>query len=62
MAREKSLLMDWADKGHNATIISAKMETYFGSSTPSYSWHTKWLHESKGGKDIFEPRERSDRS
>jgi hypothetical protein len=34
---EKSLLMYWADKGHNATVISAKMETHFGSSAPSYS-------------------------
>jgi hypothetical protein len=29
MVREKSLLMYWADKGHNAMIISAKMEKLF---------------------------------
>jgi hypothetical protein len=29
---EKILFMHWADKGHNAPIISAKKESYFGSS------------------------------
>jgi hypothetical protein len=43
MMREKSLLVYWTDKDRNATIISAKMESYFGSSAPSSSWVTKWV-------------------
>jgi hypothetical protein len=58
---EKSLLMYWADKGHNATIISAKKESYFGSSAPSYSWVTKWLLALKRGEDISESCEPSGR-
>jgi hypothetical protein len=59
--REKSLLIDWADKGHDATIISAKMENHFESSPPSCSWITKWLRALKSSKDIFKPCERSGR-
>jgi hypothetical protein len=58
MMREKSVLMYWAGKGHTATIIFAKMETFFGASTPSYSFGAKWLRELKRGKDIFRPCER----
>jgi hypothetical protein len=61
MMREKNLLMYWADKGHNAMIISAKMENYFGPSAPSYSWVTRWLRALKRGEDIFEPWKRFDR-
>jgi hypothetical protein len=59
MMREKSLLMYWADKGHNATIVSTKMEGHFGSSAPSYSRVTKWLRALKRGEGIFESCERS---
>jgi hypothetical protein len=59
MMREKSLLMYWTDKGHNATIISPKMEGYVGSLPPSYPWVTKWLWALKRGQDIFEPCEHS---
>jgi hypothetical protein len=58
---EKSLLMYWADKNHNAAITSAEMESYFGSSVPSHSWVGKWLRALKRGEDIFEPCERSGR-
>jgi DNA-binding transcriptional ArsR family regulator len=58
---EKNFLMYWTEKGHNAMIISAKMESYFGSSAPSYSWITKWLQALKIGEDILEPCERSGR-
>jgi hypothetical protein len=59
MMREKNLLMYWADKNHNAIIICGKMESYFGSSDPSYSWVLEWLRALKRGGDIFEPCERS---
>jgi hypothetical protein len=59
---EKSLLMYWADKGQNATIISAKMESYFGSSAPSYSLVTKWPWVLKRGESTFELCERSGRA
>jgi hypothetical protein len=52
MMHEKSLLMYWADKGNNATTISAKMEGYFGSSTLSYAWLTKWLRALKRDGNI----------
>jgi hypothetical protein len=58
MRREKSSLTYWADKGHNAMIISAKMESYFGSSASSHSWDTKLLRALKRGEDVFEPCER----
>jgi hypothetical protein len=57
MIRERSLFVHWADKGCNATIISAKKKNHFGSSAPSYSWVTKWLFALKRGKDVFEPCE-----
>jgi hypothetical protein len=47
MMSEKSLLLYWADKGYNATIISAKIANDFGSSAPSNSWVTKWLRALK---------------
>jgi hypothetical protein len=62
MMHEKSLLMHWADKGHNAMIVSAKMKRYFESSAPFYSRVMKWLRELKRGEGIFEPRERSGRT
>jgi hypothetical protein len=58
---KKSLLAYWADKGHNATIIPAKMESHFGSSVPFYSWAPKCLRALERGEDIFEPCRRSDR-
>jgi hypothetical protein len=61
MMGEKSLLVCWAGKSRNAMIISAKMESYFGSSAPSYSWVMKCLQALKRGEDIFEPYGRSDR-
>jgi hypothetical protein len=61
MMHERSLFISWADKSHNATIISAKMESYFGSSTSSYYWVTKWLWALTRGENIFEPCERSGR-
>jgi DNA-binding transcriptional ArsR family regulator len=51
--------MYWADKGHNPMIISTKMESYFRSSGPSYSWVPKWLRALKRSENIFEPRRRS---
>jgi hypothetical protein len=59
MMYEKSLLIYRTDKGHNATIISAKMEGYFESSAPSYFWVTKSLRPLKRGENMFEPWARS---
>jgi hypothetical protein len=59
MMGKKRLFMHWADKGHNATTTSAKIESYFESSAPSYFWITKWLRALKRGEDISEPCERS---
>jgi hypothetical protein len=59
MVSEKNLLMYWADKCQNATIISGKMESCFGSSAPSYFWGTKLLLALKRDEDIFEVYERS---
>jgi hypothetical protein len=61
MMNEKSMLMYWPDKGRNATIISAKMESSFGLSVASYSWVMKWLRMLKRKKNIFKPCERSDK-
>jgi hypothetical protein len=61
MLQAKSLLVYWASKGHNATVIFAKMGGYFGGSAPSYPWVTKWLRALTRGEDIFEPNERSGR-
>jgi hypothetical protein len=61
MMREKSLLRYWVDKGHSATIVSARMENYFGSSVPSCSWVTKGLRAPKRGEDTVEACERSGR-
>jgi hypothetical protein len=55
MLQEKSLLVCWAGKSHNATIIMAKMEGYFGTSVPSYRWRTKWLRAHMTGEDTLEP-------
>jgi hypothetical protein len=59
MTCEKSVIVYWADKGHHATTISAKMESCFGASTPSYFWPPKLLRALKRGEDIFELCERS---
>jgi hypothetical protein len=61
MIRGKNFVIYWAGKGYNATILSAKMESYFGPSAPSYSWVTKWLRGLKRLEDICEPGEGSGR-
>jgi hypothetical protein len=59
MAPAKSLFMHWVDKAHNATVVSATMESDFVFSAPSDSWVPKWLWALKRGEDIVQLCERS---
>jgi hypothetical protein len=61
MLQERSLIVYWAGKGHNATIILAKMKDDFGASAPSHPWVTKWPRAVRRGNNISEPNEHSDR-
>jgi hypothetical protein len=58
LLQAKSLLVHWADKGHSANTILAKMEGRVGASAPSYLWVTQWLRGLRRGEDISEPNER----
>jgi hypothetical protein len=61
MMHEKSLLIYWAGKGHNARTISAKKESGFGSPALTYSWVTEWLRALKIREHMSEPCEHSGR-
>jgi hypothetical protein len=52
MLRQQSLLAFWARMDHDATLIFAKMEKYFRSSLPSYSWVRNWLRVLTRGEGI----------
>jgi hypothetical protein len=49
MIQEKSLLLCWAAKGHNVTVISVKMEGYLAASAPSDPWVRKRLRALRTG-------------
>jgi hypothetical protein len=61
-SQEKSLLVSWASKGHNAIVILAKRDDHFGALASSYPLVTRWVLAPRRDEDIFEPNERLDRS
>jgi hypothetical protein len=58
MLQEKSLVIYWHSKDHDAQKTHRKLVAHFGEGAPAYSTVTKWLRRLVCGDDILVPVER----